>query len=336
MRSVELQQTHVSRAIDEKWRHDQLVRTYIMMGREDKALDHYDNLFASHHNVGIYKSYNFPEQQQQAISRGVQIIYINTIPKSASEFIATKLAEGLGVPRIRVRARYIKGTPIPSHFDMFLKGGAICKEHANIGSPLMNLLQQHQLTKFIFHVRDPRAVAVSSMRGVEKSLQIGGANQVYRESHHRWLVEKGRVPADFKNWSSEQRANYEVEEHLPKIIRKIHMWYRIYQEKNSPFILHFTQYEKFHANPVNFFEEILDFYNLDASKFNFKEVVSSPNIGSLNFREEIDGWRNAQLKINLAWPGRKFLVIWPNSLDGKNRRSDNRRRNENCCSYRSC
>lgn len=278
-----LQKMYIKNKPDDTWRHNQLVRTYVLQGNSEKGRQHFEQLFKSSPELSVYKSVNFHARQRDAIERGIPSIYINTIPKTASEFIVSKLSEGLDMPRIRLTAKYLHNIPFRSHFDLFKTGGVICKEHTNVNSELFKLLEGSGFRKFVFHIRDPRSIVISGLRGIEKSFQFDG-HDALRESHYHWLVSKKRIPEDFREWSQKKRIEHEISKQMPKLVTKINGFLQLRAEKDRGFEIHITHYEKLLTEPVSFFEEILDFYEVPSKLFKPNDLIAKPEIGSHNFR----------------------------------------------------
>lgn len=272
--------------------HRQLACTYARMDRVDLAVAHYQYCLSRHQNAPILRSANFLERQKRAKHRGMPSVFINSIPKSASEFIVTRLSEGFDLPRCRLSARYIEPEPIPLACDTFLSGGCVCKEHVDVNSRIAKFLLRNGIKKFIFHTRDPRSIVVSRLRGIEKSITENDFDDYDKVGHYNWLVHSRAIPSEFRHWSQSQRIDYMIQSRLPKVIKKIQMWVDLENNKSQDFDLFITTYEDFVTNPEVFFEKVLSFYDLPSCDFDFSKLRVKPDVNELNFRQgKPDGFK---------------------------------------------
>jgi tetratricopeptide (TPR) repeat protein len=94
------------------------------VGRGDEAIDFLDDAVRRLPALAIYRDENFPERQQAALDRTLPPVFLNTLFKSASMYIATRLEVGLNLPRCYMTQAVLSGDRIiPSWLDLFAKGG---------------------------------------------------------------------------------------------------------------------------------------------------------------------------------------------------------------------
>lgn len=101
-------------------------------------------------------------------------------------------------------------------------------------------------------MRDPRQALLSWVHHLDKT----GDPFFYSE-----------LPKDYCKYSFSRKIDIQIETHFKKLIKWIDDWIDIESNDNYNFRILFTNYEDFIEFPNNFFDSILDFYDIDKSTF---------------------------------------------------------------------
>lgn len=89
------------------------------VGRGDEAIEFLDDAVRRLPALAIYRDENFLERQQAALDRTLPLVFLNTLFKSASMYIATRLEVGLNLPRCYMTQAVLSGDRIiPSWRDL--------------------------------------------------------------------------------------------------------------------------------------------------------------------------------------------------------------------------
>ena len=104
----------------------------------------------------------FTRRRRIGQERGLPAMLINTVPKSASESIWNKLAQGLGLAQCHFSLGLFPDcTLMPSRVRATAAGGVIVKEHLPATPFNLQVLAEHGLDRVLVHLRDPRQATLS-------------------------------------------------------------------------------------------------------------------------------------------------------------------------------
>ncbi|MEG3969484.1 tetratricopeptide repeat protein [Microcoleus sp. T2B6] len=207
-------------------------------------------------------------------------IFLNTLPKSGSMYVLEAISNGLKKPWMRIAVD--DGENI-SRGAVNILAAKMKLAHEHLPASLRNLcLITEVLDRLIVHVRDPRQAMLSWVHHLSKT--IAETEDVISLMH--------MIP-DAENYFSlplTEQISWQIEKgHLSAVINFIEGWLDAEADPSFyPKIL-FTKYEDLAADPQAFFESILNFYEIDKSRFTFPEP---PQQGKLHYRKgRADEWR---------------------------------------------
>jgi len=230
-------------------------------------------------------------------THAAESIFINTLPKSGSVYIYSTLCEGLKKSFCRISLNTFPEDIINiKNFKEFVKSNSLTQEHLNASERTIQLLEKYQV-KFVLHVRDPRQALLSWAHHLNRYRLAPGLHDLY----------KPRVPRLYFTWKLEQQLDWLIENHFPHFVQWIADWLKVYKENRLQMKL--MTYEHFHENPNQYFEEILDFYDIPLSAFS---IPSIPKEVSTHYRKGmIDEWRDVftleqQRRVNELIPEELF------------------------------
>lgn len=188
----------------------------------------------------------------------IEGIIFNTLPKSGSVFISRTLALSLGI-EFRTQAIAHGFFPnyflIPNQLERIKHGNAIRQEHFDANPVNLRLLRECT-DRLIINLRDPRQATLSWLHHCNK-LRTIHKNGVNYTVHNE--------PEGYDEWTLQKQLDWHIEAHLASSANWIRGWLK---EKNNPDLkIHFSTFENFVNNPVEYFETIVDFLDIPHSLF---------------------------------------------------------------------
>lgn len=233
------------------------------------------------------KKPDFFEKQSAAQRRNLPSLFINTIPKTGSEYVTSKMSEGLDLPRIRICLPQLQQDldVLPAAVRIFSRGGALAKEHLPCNSYNLEQLQLAGVRKFIVHSRDPRQQMLAEMFPNIENLRA-------RCGHEYNVLLKRGWPANFSSWPLEEQIDFAIGKTVPYWIKFLESWIN-FASVRSNLEIKFTSYESFKKSQTAFFKDVLMFYEIDESLFDWRVIDAGAEEGRYNFRMgKVDEWRN--------------------------------------------
>lgn len=199
-------------------------------------------------------------------------ILINTLPKSASVYIANTLAQGLGCTVRSLSNGYFPRDYVDvRRLSAFCKTGGVAQEHLDASVVNLRILASY-VRQLVVHIRDPRQATLSWAHHLLR---------LYRERQELLLVTVDpALPDDYFNWDFQRQLDWQIQYHLPACIDWIQAWLHA-EYGNNPLQIMFTSFEDFLANQKTFFAKILKFFGISTSGFKHVELNKS---SAVNFR----------------------------------------------------
>ena len=223
----------------------------------------------------------FVRRRKTGIERGLPPILINTLPKSASESIWNRLAEGLNMAQSHLSlGLYPDCCLVPARVKSAAEGGLIAKEHIPATDYNLQQLAEHGLKKAVFHVRDPRQATLSWAHFVQSDVSMRLMAPIWRKVVPPADVLKGDV-ADVVDWS--------IEHYLPLAIDFMRGWTDLRDREDRSIEVLFLTFEQFRTDPEGYFAAVLDFFELAPERF---AADAEAEVVHLR-RGLIDEWREA-------------------------------------------
>ena len=201
----------------------------------------------------------FVERRRRGIERGLPSMLINTVPKSASESIWNRLAEGLGLGQCHLSLGLFPDCcVIPARVHSAAEGGLVIKEHLQATAHNTRHLVAEGFTKMVFHVRDPRQAVLSWAHFVHDDVAMRLMGPVWRK-----IV----PPADILRAELPVLIDWSIETYLPLLVDFMLGWTRFARDPDAKIDVLFLTFEQFHTEPERYFESILSFYEIDPAHF---------------------------------------------------------------------
>jgi hypothetical protein len=243
----------------------------------------------------------FARRRRSGMRRGLPPMLINTVPKSASESIWNRLAEGLGLAQCHLSlGLYPDCCLVPARVRMAAAGGLIAKEHLPATPFNLAVLAEHGLSRIVFHLRDPRQATLSWAHFVRDDVAMRLMAPLWRKIVPPLAVLRGDMPG-LIDWC--------IETYLPLLMDFIRGWEAVSADPAQPIQVMFQSFELFRAEPRRYFDEVLAFCAVDPALF---AIEAEAEIVHLR-KGLVDEWRTVFSKDQAA---RAWRLIPDDLADG--------------------
>ena len=219
-------------------------------------------------------------------------IFLNTIPKSGSVFIANALHEGLKQRFMAISNGY--------WMNDLIHEGKLCRVSDNnwisqthIPASLSNLSLYDKYTdRVIVHVRDPRQSTLSWCHHLNTIVKENKDLVIKADMGIRipdWFFSDGMYDYDNKKPHNKQ-LDWLIEHNIRACVEWIEQWLDADNDERFMCKILYTTYEEFHRNNRAFFSKILDFMDIPDTLF---VQPKPPKHGKNHYRVgKIDEWRH--------------------------------------------
>lgn len=235
--------------------------------------------------IGQFRSttapYVRPEEQAER-HRDEPSIFLVTLPKSATVHIGHSIAQSLRYNHTHtlVTPTFPKNIVWPEMARDFVRGGMISASHMEADSRNLIILRQSNVRRIVLHVRDPRAALLSWVHFMAKR----GRNRDFQAG-------VGSIPnqhtIDFSRKDFEEQVNGCIQTFYQNCIGWLNRWMETL-DRNDIFEFLVIRHEEFVSNEQEYYNRILDFYDI-------KGAINSVKSGeTTHFRSgNNDEWREA-------------------------------------------
>lgn len=223
----------------------------------------------------------FLQRRNAAMLSGLPPILITTLPKSASESIWNRLAEGLGLAQSHISMGLFPDCCILGpRARSFADGGVIAKEHVPATPHNLEMLAAAGVGRVLVHLRDPRQALVSWAHFVADDVSLRLLAPIWRRIVPPAQVLARGLPA-VTDWS--------VEHYLPLQVAWVEGWLKAAEAAPQGLKVHFLDFEGFKSDAEGYLAEALRFFRIDPAAF---ESARSAAAEVVHLRRgETDEWR---------------------------------------------
>ncbi|TAE90941.1 MAG: tetratricopeptide repeat protein, partial [Verrucomicrobia bacterium] len=234
---------------------------------------------------------------KERVGGKIGTVFLCILPKSGTEYIRYSLSKGLNMPNHKLNV-YSRGFGVNS--TDFLTYNATVKiwEYYSKSEPEVNVahLTPDKWNKFfigcitdklVVHVKDPRQGLLSWIHHILRARQNFNMDQLELFRHYT-LGDAG-----YFDMSPTAQIDYQIDSengYLPYAIKWIEGWLEAAEDPNLPLRILFTKFEDLATQPKIFFENILDFYEVEKSSFTFPEPPQFKQ-GTRYRKGSTDEWR---------------------------------------------
>ena len=233
----------------------------------------------------------FAARQAASAARGMPTMLLTTLPKSASESIWNKLAQGLGLAQCHLSlGLFPECTLVPARVRATAGGGIIVKEHIGPSAHNLETLARHGLRRIIVHHRDPRQATLSWAHFVRDDIQQRLMAPLWRK-----IV----PPTEILAHDLGAILDWCLAHYLPLLIEFLHAWRAVEADPKQSISVLFSSFEQFRVDPDVYFDRVLSFY--DIGKEHYAKAAEAEVV---HLRKgHLDEWRSVftQTQQQRAW-----------------------------------
>lgn len=201
----------------------------------------------------------FLRRRQSGSARGLPLMLINSLPKSASESIWNRLAEGLGLAQSHLSIGLFPDcTLVPARVRSAVEGGLISKEHIPASAHNLAVLADLGVDRLVVHLRDPRQAALSWAHFVSDDLAMRMLAPIWRKV----MPPYARLQGDFAGL-----LDWCIERYLPIQLDFIADWLRVADDPAAGPKVLFASFEDFRVAPDDYFDRVLGFFEIPREAF---------------------------------------------------------------------
>jgi len=266
----------IAEAPDETMPYNLAVAALVALGRTPEGLGLIQAAQDRYPDMPLYRDRDFRLQQRRAIERGLPPILINTQFKSASMYIASKLAAGLDLPRCYISCTPIEDRIVPSWARLLGRGGAIAQEHLLPDRAMLAFLPTVGIDRLVLNLRDPRQSMLSAIHHYAGKFRAASADGV---------IVRARFPAGYDGWSLERRIDHFLDAHFPALVAWIDGWLALSRAPLPGLAVLPTSYAEFQADRPAYFARALDFLGIAREHFDWAVLEGEAATGELHFRK---------------------------------------------------
>lgn len=235
---------------------------------------------------------SFAQRLTGAKARGLPGVLLNSLPKSASESIWNKLAEGLGMAQGHVSLGLFPDCCLfPHRVGLLAEGGLIAKEHIPATPHNLNALAACGLRKLVLNLRDPRQASLSWAHFVKNDVSMRLLAPIWRKIVPPRQVLDGDFPG-LLDWA--------IERYLPLSLTWIAGWTEEMTRGQAATVrVHAARFETFREDPATYFSELLDFLEIERSVFSMAATAETVHLR----RGATEEWRSvfSSAQAERAW-----------------------------------
>ncbi|MBC6416199.1 MAG: hypothetical protein GDA47_00010 [Rhodospirillales bacterium] len=284
-RAIEAQRYIIGRLPDRPTARAPLANLLLARGRQAEAEEICKNLDLPL-NVLRMDRQTFLDRRNAAMLAGVPPMLIATLPKSASESIWNRLAEGLRLPQSHISIGLFPDCCILGpRASGFGQGGVISKEHVAASAHNLEMLRLGGIRRVLVHLRDPRQAAVSWAHFVKTDVAMRLLAPIWRK-----IVPPASVLAQGGGGDLEAVIDWSLEHYLPLQIDWVTSWVDAEAAAGGPEIL-FLDFEGFKRDPDDYLAQVLRFFRMAPEAFS-EDKSAAAEVVHLR-RGETDEWRRA-------------------------------------------
>ncbi|MDH3475380.1 MAG: tetratricopeptide repeat protein [Rhodospirillales bacterium] len=238
--------------------HAPLVNVLLARRRPSEAEGYAETLQRPIHPIRAEPA-EFERRRRDGMARKLPVMLINTVPKSASESIWNKLAEGLNLAQGHLSLGLFPDCCLlPHRVRAAAQGGLIAKEHISATPFNLKVLAESGLDRVVCHLRDPRQATLSWVHFVRDDVSMRLMAPIWRK-----IV----PPSGLAGQDLAAQIDWSIENYLPLLIEFIRGWREVQQDAAQPVKVLFLGFEEFRVAPEAYFSKVLDFYGIDPSRF---------------------------------------------------------------------
>lgn len=284
-RAIEAQRYILQRLPDAPTAWAPLANLLLARGQQEEAESICRNLRLPLNSIRADRQ-TFLNRRNAAMLSGLPPMLITTLPKSASESIWNRLAEGLGLAQSHLSIGLFPDCCILGpRVQEFAQGGVVSKEHVPASKHNLEMLRAAGIRRTLVHLRDPRQAVVSWAHFVSSDVSMRLLAPIWRK-----IV----PPASLLAQGLSAVIDWSVEHYLKLQVEWVQGWVKAAEaETEGPEIL-FLDFEGFRRDPDDYLAQVLAFFRVAPDAFDPERGAAAEDIHLR--RGDTDEWRQALSK----------------------------------------
>lgn len=235
-----------------------LVNVLLATDRVDEARQHLDALALGLNPIRHGRE-DFAARRASGQREGLPPMLINTIPKSASESIWNRLAEGMNLAQAHISIGMFPHCElVPHRVRDFAGGGIIAKDHVAANAYNLACLRANGIRKLLVHLRDPRQITLSWAHFVRDDIAQMPLGAIWRQCC---------PPASVLNGEFAGLLDWCIEHYLPQIVTFMRDWQAVAADPDAPVSVRLQTFEAFRADPDRYFRDVLTFHGVAPTRY---------------------------------------------------------------------
>ena len=231
-----------------------LVNLLLASDRVEEAESHLPDLYLPLNPLRVDRD-TFAQRRAAGQAAGLPPVVFNTIPKSASESIWNRLAEGLGMGQCHLSIGLFPNClAVPYRVNEVAGGGISSKEHLAPCPFNVATLRAAGIERLLVHLRDPRQTTLSWAHFVRDDISKTMLGPLWRQSC---------PPAPVLNAGFDAILDWCIDHYLPRVVDFMTGWTALAEDRDAGLAVDFQTFEAFRADPDAYFGRVLDVYGLD-------------------------------------------------------------------------
>jgi tetratricopeptide (TPR) repeat protein len=221
----------------------------------------------------------FATRRRLGREKGLPGILVNALPKSASESIWNRLAEGLGIAQGHISLGLFPDCmTIPSRARELARGGISAKEHLAATPYNLGALSAAGIDRVLVHVRDPRQAMLSWAYFLRDDVSRRLLAPLWRKTTPGAAVMERPLG---------EQLDWHIDHYLPLVIDWITAWREVERTKPGGLAVTIATFEAFKADPDAYLARALDFFAIDHNAFSGDAGAEAVHLR----KGSIDEWR---------------------------------------------
>ncbi len=234
----------------------------------------------------------FDRRLEDARGRNLPGILLNSLPKSASESIWNRLAEGLGMAQGHVSLGLFPDCCLmPHRLGILAGGGMIAKEHIPASPHNLATLAGAGVTKVVLNLRDPRQASLSWAHFVKGDVSMRLMAPIWRKI----VPPRPVLDGDFG-----ALLDWVIDRYLPLAVDWIVNWTRLASTPDATGVIVYpARFETFRSDADAYFAGLLDFLAIDPKLYSPRAPAETVHLR----RGAAAEWRDVftQAQAERAW-----------------------------------
>ena len=249
----------------------------------EKLINQKTRLFLNFEQTDLTENREDFLRRKKAIDKCIPPILLISTARAASSGIANQISVFTNSPRVNVESQ-----PIPIEHNIakgllqdMARGGCVSYVHSRASKENLRALSESGIKKLVLHLRDPRQSLLSNYWRMH-----GLGNWKDRRIYYN------NIPLNYEQLSFSQQIDWHIENIYHYYwVKWIEEWLEIILQRTFPLTIKIMIYENFIQDPLRYFIELGDFYDLNWRSFSTRDLLKPNPDPPAKMQGTPDAWR---------------------------------------------